>query len=875
MINHPAIFALLQNAALLLAVVVIFDLVTRGQRLVGRPLRQAVLGVALGALGIGLILSSFRLENGIVFDTRSVLLGIVGLFLGGIPTVVAMLMTAAFRLWQGGAAAWPGAAVILASGGIGLAWRHYRRRPLADISWRELYAFGVVIHLVMLALMLGLPWETARRVLAGIGLPVLLIYPATTAFLGLLLANRLRRERAAAKLAESEERYRTLFENNHATMLIISPDDGAIVDANPAACRFYGWTREQLKQMRLGQINTLTPAQFQAEIDRAQANQKDHSLFKHRLADGSVRDVEVFSGPIRMSGRTLLYSIIHDVTERKRAETALAESEQLKALILESVDEGLHGLDAAGNIVFENSAALRMLGWPVERMLGQHAHALIHHHRPDGSEYPVTECPIYHTLRDGQTRHVEGELFFRQDGTSFPVEYTCCALRNEAGNITGAVVSFRDLTERLRAGQRLRESEQRLRRAIQDAPFPIMLHAEDGEILQLSQSWCDLTGYRREELQTVRAWTERAYGERQARVWEAIEATYRLEYRKHQGDFIIRTRTGEERVWDFSSAPLGRLPDGRRVVISMAVDVTEQRAGEQAERQSRAQLEASRTSLLSLIEDQREAEAQVRRLNEELEQRVRERTAQLQAANKELEAFTYSVSHDLRAPLRAINGYARILVEDHGPRLDADGQRVLGVIRDEALRMGALIDDLLQFSRLGRQALQIAPLDMTALVREVYDRLSVQAMSRAVDFQLAELPAAAADINLLRQVWSNLLDNALKYTRPRPRAVIQVSGVIRDGEVVYSVKDNGTGFDMKYANKLFGVFQRLHAADAFEGTGVGLALVQRLIHRHGGRIWAEAEPDRGAVFHFTLPLKPGIFPAQSGGLTPPGNNNTV
>jgi PAS domain S-box-containing protein len=205
--------ALLHNTALLLSMVLVYDLATSRHRIGGRPLRQALVGVVLGFIGIGIMLVPLRFEPGIVFDTRSVLLAASGLLLGAVPTAVAMAMTAAFRLYQGGAAAWTGVAVILASGGIGIAWRHSRRKPLGDVFWYELYGLGVVVHVVMLALMLTLPWETGWRVLSGIGLPVLLIYPPATAALGVLLANRLRRERAASVLEESEGRYRSLFES--------------------------------------------------------------------------------------------------------------------------------------------------------------------------------------------------------------------------------------------------------------------------------------------------------------------------------------------------------------------------------------------------------------------------------------------------------------------------------------------------------------------------------------------------------------------------------------------------------------------------------------------------------------------------------------
>jgi light-regulated signal transduction histidine kinase (bacteriophytochrome) len=249
----------------------------------------------------------------------------------------------------------------------------------------------------------------------------------------------------------------------------------------------------------------------------------------------------------------------------------------------------------------------------------------------------------------------------------------------------------------------------------------------------------------------------------------------------------------------------------------------------------------------------KQSEARSLQLNESLEQRVRERTAQLEAVNKELEAFACSVSHDLRAPVRAVDGFARILEEEHASELDEQGCRALAVIRGEARRMGRLIDDLLDFSRLGRHAMHVADTDMTELVHEVFEQVKGRAADRQVDFRVGELPVARADAALLRQVWFNLIDNALKYTRHRSRTQVWISGVKQGAETIYSIQDNGAGFDMKYAGKLFGVFQRLHGREEFEGTGVGLALVQRIIRRHGGRVGAEAQVERGATFYFTLP----------------------
>ncbi len=252
------------------------------------------------------------------------------------------------------------------------------------------------------------------------------------------------------------------------------------------------------------------------------------------------------------------------------------------------------------------------------------------------------------------------------------------------------------------------------------------------------------------------------------------------------------------------------------------------------------------------ITERKQAEAKIHQLNLHLERRVIERTAQLEAANKELEAFSYSVSHDLRAPLRAMDGFSQAVEEDYGPQLPEEGRRYLRTIRTEAQRMGVLIDDLLTFSRLSRQPLNQQEINTRKLVDAVLEELNSQRQKRTVTIRVGDLPACRGDAALMKQVWINLLSNALKYTSQREAAVIEVGCSREADEHVYYVRDNGAGFNMQYAHKLFGVFQRLHRADEFEGTGVGLAIVQRVIQRHGGRVWAKSALNEGATFYFTL-----------------------
>ena len=254
------------------------------------------------------------------------------------------------------------------------------------------------------------------------------------------------------------------------------------------------------------------------------------------------------------------------------------------------------------------------------------------------------------------------------------------------------------------------------------------------------------------------------------------------------------------------------------------------------------------------ITDRKQAEREIRTLNAELEKRVIQRTAQLEVVNKDLEAFAYSVSHDLRAPLRHIVSFVELLKERTNSTFDDESLRYFNIVSDEATRMGVLIDDLLKFSRLGRTEIQKARVDFNLLVQEAIKEMEPEAGGRNVIWHISDLPSILCDRSMFRLVWINLISNALKYTRPREQAEITIGCMVNvNEENVFFIRDNGVGFDMRYADKLFGVFQRLHRADEFEGTGIGLANVKQIIHKHGGRVWAEGTLNNGAVFYFSLP----------------------
>ncbi len=385
------------------------------------------------------------------------------------------------------------------------------------------------------------------------------------------------------------------------------------------------------------------------------------------------------------------------------------------------------------------------------------------------------------------------------------------------GSVREWVGTCTDITERKRAEAELRQ----MSHLIDLAPDAIFIRNRDG---------------------TIRSWNrgaERMYG------WTKVEALGHISHDFLATRFPVSLADLEDRIardgsWEGELIHSRR--DGARIVVASRQVLDREERGEPT-----VVLEMNRD-----ITERKRADDELRRLKGELEERVVMRTAQLEESNKELESFAYSVSHDLRAPLRAIDGFCQILVTEHAPGLDGEPRRYLQRVSENTRKMGRLIDDLLHFSRLGRQAMTRQPVAMADLVRQCLEELQGEREGREVEVILGELPPCRADAALLKQVWLNLLANALKFTRGRAEARIEAGSFARDGETVYFVRDNGVGFDMAYADKLFGVFQRLHRQEDYEGTGVGLALVQRIIHRHGGRVWAEAGPDRGAAFFFTL-----------------------
>ncbi|MCJ7819435.1 MAG: DUF3365 domain-containing protein, partial [Syntrophales bacterium] len=489
------------------------------------------------------------------------------------------------------------------------------------------------------------------------------------------------------------------------------------------------------------------------------------------------------------------------------------EAAAAATMAVQTVDGMLDGViitDLRGRITHTNKALTEYFGWGRE-VVGELATKLVVDR--DGAKIlpGLTAC-----LEQGYARDLSCDLLTK-DRCEVPVLINASVITDPQGRPLGVIWAIRDITALRRAEMALETERRRLLSLLEELPAYVYLKAPDYSIKFANRFFRErigdpgdrpcyevLHGFTApcKECQTMQVFTTH---EPQEREWV------------HQGGRTYR-------AYDYPFAD----SDGSPLVLELGIDVTERK----------------------------KAEEEVLQLNEELEQRVKRRTAQLEAANRELESFSYSVSHDLRAPLRAIDGFSRILLKDHADRLDAEGHRLLDIIRANTQNMGQLIDDLLAFSRLGRREVKAADLDMGTLVRNVVEELQNTPGDRTVEWDLKPLPAARADRALMHQVWVNLLGNALKFTRLKEAASIEVGCRPAGDEDIFYVKDNGVGFNMQFAHKLFGVFQRLHRYEEFEGTGVGLALVQRIVQRHGGRVWAEGQVNGGACFYFSLPRHP-------------------
>jgi protein-histidine pros-kinase len=617
--------------------------------------------------------------------------------------------------------------------------------------------------------------------------------------------------RDISRSKQEEQKFRNLLESAPDAMVIVDRA-GKIQLVNAQTEKLFGYSRTEL----LGhQVEILVPERFHGEHsghrDKYSHSPRPREMgaglnLYGRRKNGTEFPVEISLSPLQTAEGVLISSAIRDITDRKRAESKFRD-------LLESAPDAIVIVNEQGHIVLTNAQTEKLFGYPRQELLDQPVEILVPHRfhgEHSGHRENYAHSPRPRAMGAGL------ELYGRRkDGTEFPVEISLSPIETGEGKLISSAI--RDITDRKRA-------ETKFRNLLESAPDAIVIVNEQGRIVLTNAQTEKLFGYPRHELlnQPVEILIpHRFHGE-------------------HAGHRTTYAHSPRPRAMGAGLELYGRRKDGTEFPVEISLSPLETGEGK---------------LISSAIRDvserkQAEHEAELHR------QQLARSNADLAAVNAELEAFSYSVSHDLRAPLRHIDGFARILKEEHGAELSEEAQRYLDRVLHGANHMGHLVDDLLNLAKIGRRELARQRTKLDLLVREVLADLP-GTENRSIEWRVEPLPEVDCDPGLLKLVFNNLLGNALKFTRSRQPAVIEIG--TRDSAEVTTifVRDNGVGFDPKYADKLFGVFQRLHRQEDFEGTGVGLATVQRIIRKHGGEVWAESQVDNGATFFFSLGARPG------------------
>jgi PAS domain S-box-containing protein len=675
-------------------------------------------------------------------------------------------------------------------------------------------------------------YETFRRRKDGSDVPVFLTVSSIRNSAGDIIAvSKIAHDISERRRAEG--RFRQVIEGAPNGMVMID-QAGKITLVNTQVEILFGYSRDEL----LGQaIELLVPKRFHSHHSAYRAEFMKSPLTRPMGAgrdlygvrkDGSEFPVEIGLNPIETEQGMMVLGTIVDITQRTRAEADLRASESRLQTIVESLAEGLVVSDLEGQVLHFNRAALNMHGFAALDDVKLHLTEfteIFELSSVDGSVLPVDQWPLARVLRGDELRNFEVLIRRPKSNWERIFSYGGTLVRDEAGQPMFAVVTMSDITERKQAEKSRAESESRKEAILVSALDAVITIDREGKIIEFNPAAERIFGYPREKV----------IGQQMAEL--IIPPSMRDAHHKGFAHYLA---TGEAPILNKRLELNAVRADG----TEFPVELTISRIGSEAE--------PFFTSFIRDITERKQAENEIRILNETLEHRVEERTLELEAANKELEAFSYSVSHDLRAPLRAIDGFSQALLEDYKDKLDDEGQSYLGRVREGSQRMARLIDDMLKLSKVTRSDLHREKVNLSVLANDVAKKLHELHPERSVTLDIEESVTTFGDERLLRIVLENLLGNAWKFTSKCEKAAISFGRNGRGNKTEFFVKDNGAGFDMAYADKLFGAFQRLHSANDFDGTGIGLATVQRIIHRHGGSIRAEGKVEAGAVFYFTL-----------------------
>ncbi|WP_094228762.1 PAS domain S-box protein [Methanolobus psychrotolerans] len=619
------------------------------------------------------------------------------------------------------------------------------------------------------------------------------------------------------KLRESESRYRSLFENNHSVMLIIDPENGIIVDANPAAVGYYGWTLEELRLKNVADINTLSQFEIKEEMERARKEHRNHFFFRHLLANGSVRDVEVFSGPILLEGRTLLYSIVHDITKRKLAEEALIESEKLFRTTLYSIGDGVITTDTAGNLRQMNFVAEKMTGWTEDEANGKPLEEVFDIINED-TRLQV-EIPVRRVLREGMIVGLANHtLLISRDGKEIPIADSGSPIVNEDGNITGVVLVFRDQSDERRAQDAIAESEARFRLLVENAPEAIFVQT-DWKFAYLNPEALKLFGAKSPEQLIGHPVMDSFHFDSHAAVRGRI---HRLNEERQSVPLVEETclrLDGSSFVAEVSAVPV--IYGGSEGALVFFRDITERKQAQEAILNAK------------MMSDN---------------------------ANRSKSEFLANTSHELRTPLSSIIGFSDLLLDGMMGEINVKQRKYISTINQNGHLLLNLINNILDISQMefGEMELNYTTFDLMSIIDDVYSMMSILSNKKRITINMdiaIQHTYIVADSTKLKEIIYNLVDNSLKFT-PEGGS-ITISALHRTNDLVQiSVTDTGIGISKQDVEKIFDPFYQVDGSTTrkYRGTGLGLTIIKKFVKMHGGNIWVLSEVGKGSTFSFTIPM---------------------
>ena len=805
--------ALGQNISLLLAGALLFDvLVNRWpeKSLVG----QCVSGLAVGCLGIVVMTAPWSPVPGVIIDARTVLLGICGLFMGVVPTAVASVLFIGFRLVEGGAGTWSGIALIVMSGVVGVSWRHLRHGPPAEASWAEFLSFGLILHILFVLLALTLPWRIVPIVLSRTWLPVLLLLPVSTALMGKFLAGRVNRAAMEEQIREREEIFSKTFSDQRAIQLLIDPATGLILEANKAAEHFYGWTLDEFRQMRISQINRLSEEEVAQLLESVRREQQFRFEFKHYLADGTTRHVEVFSSRITVRGVDILHSIIHDVTDKTLAESALHESENRLQLAVEAAGLGLWDWNLMnGDMVIDERWA-RMLGYSLGELepmsIGTwrqmchkedlaKAELLLEKHCSGFSE--SYECELRMRHKDGHVVWIadRGKIY-EWDGQGNPVRM---------------LGTHRNITERRLQQDAINREIRRYEILMESSNDGILIIDEEHRIVEANRRFAEMLGYSEEELVGMHTWDYVAEFDEEA-------------IREGFGDFSRVDMVIESRH---------RRKNGSTVDVEVSltgVDVMDENLV---------------LAIVRDISERKRVQVELRRQKEKAE-----------GASKAKSEFLANMSHEIRTPMNGILGMLQLL---QTTSLDMEQSDYIHTAIQSSKRLSRLLSDILDLSRVeaGKLSLQSASFDLEECLHQVGELFEFTGREKGVALKISADPDIShriiGDQTRLQQVLINLVGNAFKFTTDGAITVEASSLPSADARiqrVLFVVTDTGEGIPEDKLSDLFSPFTQVHQGYTreYQGAGLGLSICKRLIDLMGGTMSFDTVPGEGTTVYFSL-----------------------